>query len=834
NNTKQATVNVDWQQNLQRTGNISLTTYLTNWRAEKQSLACDWSNGLSVRDSFNSSSNTGNARKVQANGRYVYMIYAGGTAYDFVIVDAGVAPATMLGSLSLVGNQLDIAISGDYAYVASDDNNGELKIIDISNPNTPVLRGTYNATGNANANGVFVVGTTVYLAKVGGTGVDFHIINASNPSSPSLLGSVDIGGNNAGGNELYVSGNYAYVASPDNSYEIKLVDVSNSASPIYLSGDSINVSGNTDGIAITGFGDNLILGNANGTVYVYDISDPLSMSQISTYTGNSQINDIALGERNESIFLGMNSNTNEELEAVDVESISGPSFLSGYQWGYPIYGVAFAGDSCTIYAATGSTAANPELIILTPYVDGSPPSDITDLATSNPTINSVDLAWTAPGDDGSVGTATSYDVRYSTSAITEGNWSSATQVSGEPIPQIAGSAETMIVTGLSSNVTYYFAIKISDEVPNASGISNVPSATTLDGIPPAAVTNLAVSNPGYTTVDLSWTAPGDDVNVGTATTYDIRYSTSIITESNWAGATQVTGEPIPQIAGTNQSMTVSGLSYGTTYFFAMKTSDEMPNISGISNVVNVATNIPSDLIPPSAITDLALSAASGKSILLTWTAPGDDANIGTATTYDIRYSTALITAANWATATQVTGEPTPLIAGTVQTMRVNGLSWRTTYYFAIRTSDEIPNISGLSNVPSLITRTQASYLTINTATARSNAPTDNTQVINITIQNTATDPAESISITRMSTTWQANNARRLNTIRINGTNYWTGSSAKGVLNTLAPAFTLSSSTTYPITYLDFSTNSIGVNTNSVSFTMSDTSTITSASFNITQ
>ena len=59
------------------------------------------------------------------------------------------------------------------------------------------------------------------------------------------------------------------------------------------------------------------------------------------------------------------------------------------------------------------------------------------------------LSWTAPGDDGATGTATTYDVRYSTSTITAGNWASATQATGEPAPSVAGSAETFTVTGLS-------------------------------------------------------------------------------------------------------------------------------------------------------------------------------------------------------------------------------------------------------------------------------------------------------------------------------------------------------------------------------------------------
>lgn len=110
-----------------------------------------------------------------------------------------------------------------------------------------------------------------------------------------------------------------------------------------------------------------------------------------------------------------------------------------------------------------------------------------------------------------------------------------------------------------------------------------------DTTAPSAISNLALSNATSNSITLSWTSPGDDGNTGTATSYDIRYSTSLITEANWASATQVSGEPTPLIAGSNQSMAVSGLSPSTTYYFAIKTSDEVPNISAISNVPSLAT-----------------------------------------------------------------------------------------------------------------------------------------------------------------------------------------------------------------------------------------------------
>jgi len=102
------------------------------------------------------------------------------------------------------------------------------------------------------------------------------------------------------------------------------------------------------------------------------------------------------------------------------------------------------------------------------------------LSITNTTSASVELQWTAPGDDGNSGQAQTYDLRYSEAPIDGSNFDAATQVFGVPAPGAAGALEIFAVGGLFSNTTYYFAIKTKDELGNTSGISNVPSATTVN------------------------------------------------------------------------------------------------------------------------------------------------------------------------------------------------------------------------------------------------------------------------------------------------------------------------------------------------------------------
>jgi phosphodiesterase/alkaline phosphatase D-like protein len=212
----------------------------------------------------------------------------------------------------------------------------------------------------------------------------------------------------------------------------------------------------------------------------------------------------------------------------------------------------------------------------------------------------------------------------------------------------------------------------------------------------------ALAQSAWNSVRLTWTATGDDSLVGTASQYDLRYATALITAANFASATRVTGMPAPGASGASESYTVTGLQPATTYWFAIKSADDAANWSLLSNVVSRTTAAAPDVIRP-APASLAVSAVDDTSATLAWTAVGDDSLTGTATSYDVRYSTAPITAANFSSATAVTGVPAPAAPGTPQSVVVRGLSRQVTYYFALRTTDDAGNPSALSNVPSTTT-----------------------------------------------------------------------------------------------------------------------------------
>src|SRR5689334_10412965 len=85
---------------------------------------------------------------------------------------------------------------------------------------------------------------------------------------------------------------------------------------------------------------------------------------------------------------------------------------------------------------------------------------------------------------------------------------------------------------------------------------------------------------------LHWHATGDDSLYGQATAYDLRYSTSPITTTNFGSAIGVGGLPPPSPSGTPESFTVSGLQSGALYYFAIKARDDAGHWSAMSNLAS--------------------------------------------------------------------------------------------------------------------------------------------------------------------------------------------------------------------------------------------------------
>ncbi len=136
-----------------------------------------------------------------------------------------------------------------------------------------------------------------------------------------------------------------------------------------------------------------------------------------------------------------------------------------------------------------------------------------------------------------------------------------------------------------------------------------------DGDAPDAIDDLAASDVAITTITLTWTSPSDSGN-GSASVYDIRYSTSPITAGNFSGATKYLNPPAPKAAGIKDTLAISGLLPGTTYYFAIKSADFFGNFSSVSNIIEQATNFaPVISLSSTSLTQSLQTAQTGSQVL---------------------------------------------------------------------------------------------------------------------------------------------------------------------------------------------------------------------------
>jgi hypothetical protein len=294
--------------------------------------------------------------KVQVSGNYAYVIRNASGASNFTVVDI-TNPATPVqrGTLSLLSIPANIFVNGNYAYVVSSDNSQELQIINISNPASPSLVGTYTD----DAKGVYVVGSYAYLALAGSN--DLVIVNVSNPASPTYVGGIVLAGN---AYEVAMQGSYAYVSTNSTTSELQVVNVSTPSKPS-LAG-TLNLPTTTAAITLAITGSTVLMAQGS-TFYTVNISNPASPSLLGAVGTANTINDIGLDLANNNTYAFIaTSDTAAEFKVINITALSSPVVLSfvNVAGSTVLNGMAY---SLTLDLAFGvGNSINEEFIVFAP------------------------------------------------------------------------------------------------------------------------------------------------------------------------------------------------------------------------------------------------------------------------------------------------------------------------------------------------------------------------------------------------------------------------------------------------------------------------------------
>ena len=298
--------------------------------------------------------------------------------------------------------------------------------------------------------------------------------------------------------------------------------------------------------------------------------------------------------------------------------------------------------------------------------EGSVPGRPTGLTATAQDTSQIDLAWTAPTDDGGV-TITGYKIEVSRDRTT-GSWTDLVANTGD-------TTTTHSHTGLMRGSTRFYRVSAMNAVDFGSP-SRVASATTLDA--PGSPTNLTATANGQTQIDLSWTAPRSD------------------------GGSPITGYQIDVSANRGATWTIlvenslssdvttyphEGLTAGTTRHYRVRAINAIG--TGSASNVDLATT---DAAVPDAPTNLTATAISRTRIDLKWDKPSFNGG-SDITGYRIQMSTDA--GVTWSDEEANTGSTSTRYADT-------GLSAGTTLHYRVRALNTV-GASAASNVDSATT-----------------------------------------------------------------------------------------------------------------------------------
>lgn len=148
----------------------------------------------------------------------------------FVVNITNPASPSILGSAEINAKVNAVAVSGNYAFIVTDDDSKELQIINVQNPASPSVIKSLDLPSSADGVDIKISGTKAYIiTKNNSSGAEFYVVDIANVQAPAIVGSLNIG---ADVTSLAILPNaYAYLATDVVNSELQIINIASSTAP---------------------------------------------------------------------------------------------------------------------------------------------------------------------------------------------------------------------------------------------------------------------------------------------------------------------------------------------------------------------------------------------------------------------------------------------------------------------------------------------------------------------------------------------------------------------------------------------------------------------------
>ncbi len=230
----------------------------------------------------------------------------------------------------------------------------------------------------------------------------------------------------------------------------------------------------------------------------------------------------------------------------------------------------------------------------------APSTQATNFGSANITASQMDISWTRGNGDNVLvvahqGSAVDTDPSKGTSYTANANFGSGDEIGTANYVVYNGTGSSVTVTGLNSSTTYYFAIYEYNSADNCYNLTELTgNETTICNEPTNQATDFASSNIGDNQADVSWTrGNGDNVLVvaheAGAVDTDPTGGTAYTANANFGSGDEIGTGNFVVYNGTGSSVTVTGLTAGTQYYFAVYEYNSADNCYNLNELTGNLT-----------------------------------------------------------------------------------------------------------------------------------------------------------------------------------------------------------------------------------------------------